>query len=198
MIDRPARAFSLLELLVVLGIISILALIALPNFRLAQVRAKVSRVKADLTTVATALETYHVDHGVYPPNNLQQSGRFTCTGAWGPLALMPSLTTPVAYLTNNMLEDPFARGSAFYVNGQKKRVRLPLTYHYAKSHKDNNTGPQYMIYSMGPAGRPLDRLSNAYAAHVLLGLHGREYFDACEYNPAQGTVSRGYIIRCQQ
>ena len=54
---RP-RAFTLIELLVVVAVIAILAAIALPNFLEAQTRAKVSRVAADLRTIATALETY--------------------------------------------------------------------------------------------------------------------------------------------
>ncbi len=57
----------MIELLVVVGVIGILASIALPNFLEAQTRSKVSRVKSGLRTVATALEAYHVDYKHYPP-----------------------------------------------------------------------------------------------------------------------------------
>ena len=52
------NGFTLVELLVVVAIIAILSLIAVPNFLEAQVRAKVSRARSDLRTVATGLEAY--------------------------------------------------------------------------------------------------------------------------------------------
>src|SRR5690606_13569858 len=64
----PNRGFTLIELLIVVAIIAILAAIAVPNFLEAQVRSKVSRTKADMRTVATALEAYAVDSNHYPPD----------------------------------------------------------------------------------------------------------------------------------
>lgn len=64
---RPRRrGFTLIELLVVVGIITLLAAIALPNFMEAQMRTKVARMKNDMRTLSVAMETYAVDHGHYP------------------------------------------------------------------------------------------------------------------------------------
>ncbi|MCC5875483.1 MAG: prepilin-type N-terminal cleavage/methylation domain-containing protein, partial [Candidatus Sumerlaeia bacterium] len=66
--------FTLIELLIVVAIIAILAAIAVPNFLEAQVRAKVSRVQADQRTIATALESYHVDNNKYPMDFAEKAG----------------------------------------------------------------------------------------------------------------------------
>ena len=65
---RKQGAFTLIELLIVVAIIAILAAIAVPNFLEAQTRAKVSRAKSDMRTLATALESYYVDNNNYAPS----------------------------------------------------------------------------------------------------------------------------------
>ncbi len=60
------KGFTLIELLIVVAIIAILAAIAVPNFLEAQVRAKVSRAKSDMRTIATALESYASEYNAYP------------------------------------------------------------------------------------------------------------------------------------
>ena len=52
-----------------MGIIAILAAIAVPNLLEAQVRAKVARAKADLRTLTLGLEAYAADWNIYPPCN---------------------------------------------------------------------------------------------------------------------------------
>ena len=63
---KLTQGFTLIELLIVVAIIAILAAIAIPNFIEAQVRSKVSRAKADMRSIATALEGYRVDNTGYP------------------------------------------------------------------------------------------------------------------------------------
>lgn len=97
------NGFTLIELLIVVAIIGILAAIAVPNFLNAQVRAKVSRVHADMKAVSTALEQYFLDFNSYVedhdfPSDASQRGLFR-------------LTTPVAYMASLPL-DPFPSGTA--------------------------------------------------------------------------------------
>jgi len=58
--------FTVIELLIVIVIISIIAAIAVPNLMSANIRAQVSGVKADMGSIAIALEDYKVDYREYP------------------------------------------------------------------------------------------------------------------------------------
>lgn len=130
------RGFTLIELLITVAIIAILAAIAIPNFLSAQTRSKVSRVKADMRTLATGLESYFVDNNRYPPD--AQTGDLTY------LRRLVRLTTPIAYLSS-VPADPFANKGRIREYVQTKDVNpytnppdvnseawvYPLTYDYA-------------------------------------------------------------------
>jgi prepilin-type N-terminal cleavage/methylation domain-containing protein len=108
------KAFTLIELLIVVAIIAILAAIAVPNFLEAQTRAKVSRSKADQRAIATGLEVYHIDHNAYPRCNHRMSP-FSIQNKKN--VTLERLTTPVAYMTGEgSFRDPFGmRG--LWING---------------------------------------------------------------------------------
>lgn len=97
-LQKAVKGFTLIELLIVVAIIAILAAIAVPNFLEAQTRAKVSRVKSDMRSLATGVEAYRLDY-----NRLFPTARFTGqtrTFIWS------YMTTPIAYMTS-VPEDPF-------------------------------------------------------------------------------------------
>jgi prepilin-type N-terminal cleavage/methylation domain-containing protein len=108
------RAFTLIELLIVVAIIAILAAIAVPNFIEAQTRAKVSRAMADMRTLITGIEAYTVDHndalgtttfdnGVGGTINPMIWSAMVTVGSEGPVG---GVTTPISYLTT-LPRDPF-------------------------------------------------------------------------------------------
>lgn len=66
-ISGRRSGFSLTEMLVVIGVIILLLGILLPAVYQARVSAKVTRMRADLNSIAIALGEYRKDFGTYPP-----------------------------------------------------------------------------------------------------------------------------------
>ena len=192
------RAFTLIELLIVIGIIAILALIAVPNFLEAQVRAKVARAIADMRTIATGLEAYCVDWGAYPVND----GQYNTTPT--------SLTTPVAFLTTSKLEDPFAMhekhaqygdAARWYTYGTilrwdgKSPLPVPAPPMELVDHDWFNKGASekyglWRMCSLGP-----DRI---YSDFRQFGSDYPCYGSDIVYDASNGTMSWGNILRTQK
>lgn len=100
------NGFTLIELLIVIAIILILIGIALPNFMDAQLRARGTKVQADLKSLATAVEMYNLDWKQYPCDEEEDRTVFKrcLDGNWWNSG--SKLTTPNAYIKRIPL-DPF-------------------------------------------------------------------------------------------
>lgn len=193
-LPRFSRAFTLIELLIVVAIIAILAAIAVPNFLEAQTRAKVGRMYAELRTVATSLESYAADHQRYPRyGHWQDKKQPTSVMTFIPTVL----TTPIGYL-NTIPNDIFAnarQGSGdvgegvftptrYYHNYRELYVfpdgtaRLLGAGHVQEHHRKlfgRDGAAVWQVFSRGP-----DRIEN----------HGLEFYD-----PTNGTLSDGDVMR---
>lgn len=171
---KSGNAFTLIELLIVVSIIAILAAIGVPNFLEAQTRSKVSRTKADFQAVASALESYHVDHSHYP----QQA---TSGNTWERLYV---LSTPVAYITTGALPDPFCR---------EKAGDIYYRYsNYMKGESGAATPEGAEVLRWGLRGRGPDGVMERSQDTLLAG--GRIAPNSV-YDPTNGTVSRGDVQR---
>jgi prepilin-type N-terminal cleavage/methylation domain-containing protein len=176
------RAFTLIELLIVVAIIAILAAIAVPNFLEAQTRAKVSRVKSDHRTIVTAIESYRVDNNTYYLarfyESLPQRLKF--------------VTTPVAYISSVPL-DPF------YGLSQTNFGGLDNSYAYASGNiwsGADNVFEEYARTLYTIAGRGPDRNFNfggVCTAHP--DAEATNAFERGSYDPTNGSASPGDIIR---
>ena len=102
-----ARAFTLIEVLILASLIAILAAIALPDFIKARTRSKVSQVKSEMRTLAAAIEAYRADNGACPIPSFGHStdgdddSTFEVTNDAMSLLSMTDnrgVTTPVAYI----------------------------------------------------------------------------------------------------
>jgi prepilin-type N-terminal cleavage/methylation domain-containing protein len=205
-----SKAFTLIELLIVVAIIAILAAIAVPNFLEAQTRSKVSRARADMRSITTAIEAYAVDNvNKYPwvwsrwpyPGYALPQGPVASLGMYG-----YGMTTPVAYLTSIPL-DPF--GGTKEPDDPYAQMNVSRDYWYwteawalrqswagawaAQGHWPITTGPgqgsyaKWALYSKGPDRR-----------WAFTGPPGVLEVDdpyTYAYDPTNGTVSIGNIVR---
>ncbi len=93
------NGFTLIELLIVIAILGVLAAIAVPNYQDAMMKSRVLSAKMDLRALGQALDSYRIDHNIYPRRN-QELFFFA-------QYLLPDLTSPVAYLNPVKVTDPF-------------------------------------------------------------------------------------------
>src|SRR5665648_524409 len=80
------KAFTLVELLVVISIMAILTMVTVSQFRTARKRANDVARKGDLNAVAKALQLYFADYGVMPDMDKPEGGQIkvgSLVSAWG-------------------------------------------------------------------------------------------------------------------
>lgn len=197
------HGFTLIELLIVVAIIAILAAIAVPNFLEAQTRAKVSRTKADMRSMATAIEAYVVDNNKLPRTARPSDPPYNRT------LINSALTTPVAYITS-VFPDIFNQFDTSILNrvivwwgstpgvvdsnnlpiGQLESVSqtaataffAPWPNFYDPMAGQYKSAASWLLFSAGP-----DKSYNAnvpsYPGPIL------------EYDPTNGSVSSGDVVR---
>lgn len=169
--NRAQRAFTLIELIITVVIISILAVVALPNLRLASTRAKISRVEADFRTISNALETYHADNAMYPDEN-----DFGTTPT--------RLSTPVAYVAQPNIRDPFYTGeqvhpqeSYYRYNGFGGSDAYSAWHRKLYGHYWNYSNPPFSLQGRWEVSE--------------------EFSSLVPYDATNGVISSGRLIRGQ-
>lgn len=177
------QAFTLIELLVVVAIISILASIALPNYQHAQVKAKATAVLAEMKSLSTAVEAYHLDHNKYPLDGNDYFERVD--EYFDQKRIQKVLTTPTAYISE-IPDDLFHTRETHQYDPNTDRFfqsRPPYPYVYFSdgnlfTHRGNPRG--YFIFSFGP-DLAFDNASTTPDDFVL-------------YDPTNGIISGGDIL----
>jgi len=208
---NPRRGFTLIELLIVVAIIAILAAIAVPNFLEAQVRAKVSRTKNDMRSLATAVESYYVDNNQYPHSiNPLTSATFS------PRVLGHKLlTTPISYISA-AFPDVFNTNEAPPAGFTTADHRLIIFW-----------SNDFLVEYRPPSGAPIDQRPRTRTIFrefgsvvnpttqavreplwVMLSFSPDQDFDVLDapgfpqavqqYDPTNGTISDGDVVRFRE
>lgn len=175
------KAFTLVELLIVVAIIGILALIVLPNFLAAQVKAKVARSQADIRTIVNSLQAYRIDNNAIPPLP-EKSGTMTMLSPIH-VSVLQNLTTPVSYLSGGSGNSPFSPYHGYwYYNWSwfvENTGEAPRWYYNNMYHQEKTL---WMVHTLGPviSEKPYEVVEN----NIILWQ---------DYDPTNGISSRGVI-----
>jgi general secretion pathway protein G len=123
--DRNDAGYTLLELLVVMGILAVLTAMATPQLMGYFSKAKTQSVQLQIENIGTALELYYMENGSYPSTSVGLKALVEAT----PEA--PRWNGPYIKKAKNLL-DPWGR---------------PYQYNYPTSNGE------YEVYSLGPSGK---------------------------------------------
>lgn len=118
---KDEKGFSLVELLIVIGIIGILATIVIMNMRGSETGAKEAKLKANVTLLREALVAFHADHGFFPCtsndwNNSGNASNFVKQLTWftdetGNVSQNRSNTYRFGPYLQDFPENPFFKGT---------------------------------------------------------------------------------------
>lgn len=92
---RKYQAFSLIEVIITIGILLILVAVVTPQFIGYLNRSKSARAMMEMQSLRTALQSYYADWGEYPSSleslkgsddsDINKAGNFSLTGVQGPI-----------------------------------------------------------------------------------------------------------------
>ncbi len=151
---KPNSGFTLIELLVVIAIISLLSSIILASLGQAREKAKIAKVREELTQMRTAMYLFLDDKKELPPVYDGTSGGDNCTACVG--APAPPFICADGILPGGW---PVVMGELIPAAGTKY-VASPIildpwgnTFCYDDNYKDpNNCTEATVLWSMGPNG----------------------------------------------
>lgn len=127
---RPARGFTVVELLISVLIVGVLAGIAYPAYAGYREKVRVRTAVQDIAILSGLVKAYVLDHaGAYPPNLVAVTGGAVKSDPWG---------NPYQYLN---FASPGAAGLA-----RKDHALVPIN-------------SDFDLYSMGPDGRSAPALT---------------------------------------
>ncbi len=182
------KAFTLVELLIVLSIVAILAMVAAPKMVESKLLSKLAQTYQDQRLLQNALDSYFMDYGEYPRDQLADwlYGTYYLRGGY------TQLTSPIRYL-EKIMADPFREpkpdGQFYTYQGESGSDE---SYFCPNGRVSNRCIHAYLIVGYGPNKRSDTNVGTFPYGHWYPS--GRMSY-LVSYSPTNGSESWGDIYR---
>ncbi len=143
---RLTRAFTLIEVLVVVVILGILAAIIVPKIMGRPDQARVVAARQDILTIENALSMYKLDNGFYPSTE-QGLSALVKRPTTAPL---PANWAPGGYLPPGLPHDPW--GAPYHYDNPGKHAEIDI-YTYGANHRPTGKGINATLGNWNLGGR---------------------------------------------
>jgi len=179
---RSTKAFTLVELLVVIGIIAVLMGLLLPSLMLARKNAQTIQCASNLRQFTTALINYSIDYrGAFPPNSAE------IDQYWFNQAIMGRyLPSPVA-----MIDGTIAGGALVCPGDLEGAIRSYSMNFFASSYI--SAAPRAMLEGPNPPGK-MFKAGAKESSSLILAIESFSSWESPGHEPAmQTTPIMGYV-----
>jgi len=160
---KRIKGFTLVELVITIGVITILVGVATPQIIGYVNRSKIARVQMELTSLRSALQSYYSDWGEYPSKLTALRGTEASERNSATNVSQTGLQGPIDYIEKDLPVD------IFWTDEDNKN------YKYAV----NDDETSFILWSNGPnkKGLALTTLTYDNGAWVLTGTDGKDSDD---------------------
>lgn len=155
------RGFTLIELMVVIGIIALLAAIMVPNFAKRVRWSKMVKAEADIANIETAIAMYETDLGVYPAGSPDSTNEIDALDTWltgrdGGKVISNLPSDWRGPYSKNVPKDPWGNRYVYLYNTDPTGTPAPDKDYPASGKGGSVDAPKnmdYYIYSKGRDGQ---------------------------------------------
>lgn len=188
---KNRRAVTILDLMTSVALLGVIGSIGTVAYTEAEVRTNAAVARNDLRVIAVAMESYQIDHAMYPPNVTNFMG----------------LLTPIRYLNGFFPPDPFTSSSGYFIFNLSPwdEVAVEAVSEAFPGQPSRQSGlfrHSYVMLSTGPDGRFSFETLDGDEDDPLVYADLIGWLRAIEtpgngmvYDPTNGTLSGGDIGR---